>query len=587
MFPVLLSLRGRPCLVVGGGSVALRKTRGLLDEEARVVVVAEEPCEELQRLAAEGRLDLRVRRYQSGEVAGHALVFAATDDRDVNKRVFDDADCLGIWVNVADDPPLCHFHLPARIRRGPLEITISTGGDAPFVSRRLRERLEPRLGPRWRDWIESAASFRDEVREAGLHGAAADAAFDRFVEETLDVDSLGVRVPTEFQRRAWLEGTPAGQTPRPGRASTGYVSLVGAGPGCPGLLTLRGRQRLLAADVVVYDRLAEPALPGDLPEWVELISVGKQAGNHPVPQHEINAMLVRLAKEGRRVVRFKGGDPYVFGRGGEEGEALRAAGIPFEVVPGVTSGVAVPGCVGVPVTSREEAVRLTLITAHESIKSQGPQISWPCLAKDKHATLVGYMGVSSLPNVSKNLIISGMDPATPAAIIERGSTSAQRSVVSTLEQLPGDAEREGIQPPALFVIGPTVRHSETLNWMADRPLAGRRVVVPQALAGAAEALELAGAEIVSLPVPCRPSARVVVDALPVDACVAHSPADVEAWHGLGLSRGDGPASLLIGLGQETAARGRELGWPETRELDGQLDDEALASQLVEALGARG
>jgi uroporphyrin-III C-methyltransferase/precorrin-2 dehydrogenase/sirohydrochlorin ferrochelatase len=587
MFPVLLSLEGKRCLVVGGGSVALRKITGLLDEGAKVVVVADEPCAELRRLAAEGRVALRERRYQHGEVAGYALIFAATNDRDVNKRVFDDAKSLGIWTNVADDPPLCHFHLPARIRRGPLEITISTAGEAPFVSRRLRERLEGRIGARWGAWIDSAARFREEVREAGLHGDAADAAFDRFVEETFDPDTLGVRVPTGFERAAWLEGKHAGRAPNPGQASVGYVSLVGAGPGCAGLLTLRGRQRLMSADAVVYDRLAEPALPGDLPERVELISVGKQAGNHPVPQPEINAMLVRLAKEGRRVVRFKGGDPYVFGRGGEEGEALRAAGIPFEVIPGVTSGVAVPGCIGVPVTNREEAVRLTLITAHESIKSQGPQISWPCLAKDKHATLVGYMGVSSLPNVAKNLIISGMDPQTPAAIIERGTTSAQRSVVSTLEKLPEDAERGGIKPPALFVIGPTVRHTETLNWMAERPLAGIRVVVPQALAGAAESLEVAGAEIVSLPVPARSSARVVVDALPVDACLAHDPGDVEAWHQLGLSGRKAGTPLLICLGRETAARARELPWAEIDELDGRLDDEALAERLVEALRARG
>jgi uroporphyrin-III C-methyltransferase/precorrin-2 dehydrogenase/sirohydrochlorin ferrochelatase len=586
MFPVLVSLEGRPCLVVGGGSVALRKVGGLLDEGARVLVVAEEPCEELRTLAREGRLELEARRYRRGEVTGYALVFAATDDREVNRAVYDDAEAAGIWANVADDPPLCRFHLPARIRRGPLELAIATGGRAPFVSRRLRERLEQRIGPRWSAWMETAAQFRDEVREAGLTPEQEDAAFDRFVDETFDPESLGVHVPSEAQRRAWL-ARPWAEQSGAGDEPVGSVALIGAGPGCPGLLTVRGRQRLLSADAVVYDRLAEPALPGDLPGRVELISVGKQAGNHPVPQDEINAMLVRLAREGKRVVRFKGGDPYVFGRGSEECEALAEAGVPFEVIPGVTSGVAVPGCIGIPVTCREEAVRLTLITAHESIKSKGPQISWPCLAKDRHATLVGYMGVSSLPNVSKNLIISGMDPKTPAAIIERGTTSAQRSVVSTLEDLPADAESHGIRPPALFVIGPTVRHTEALDWMSKRPLARRRVVMPRSLGGAAEALELAGAEVVSLPVPTRPAARVVVDSLPVDACVAASARDVEAWLELGLNDREDRSTVLFGMGEDAVERARKVPWARVVPLGERIDDQRLVEQVMEAFGEAG
>lgn len=586
MFPVLVSLAGRRCLVVGGGSVALRKAGGLLDEGARVRVVAEDPCEEMVGLAREGRLELETRRYRRGEVAGYTLVFAATDDRDVNRAVYDDAEAAGIWANVADDPPLCRFHLPARIRRGPLELAIATGGNAPFVSRRLRERLEQRIGPRWSAWMDSAARFRDEVREAGLAPEQADAAFDRFVDETFDVESLGVQVPSDEQRRRWLAeaGGETGVGDDAGPPPVGHVSLIGAGPGCPGLLTIRGRQRLLSADAVVYDRLAEPALPGDLPARVELISVGKQAGNHPVPQEEINAILVRLGREGKRVVRFKGGDPYVFGRGSEECEALTEAGVPFEVVPGVTSGVAVPGCIGIPVTAREEAVRLTLITAHESIKSKGPQISWPCLARDRHATLVGYMGVSSLPNVSKNLIASGMDPHTPAAIVERGTTAAQRSVISTLEKLPADAESSGIRPPALFVIGPTVRHSEALDWISKRPLAGRRVVVPRSMAGTAEALELAGAEAVSLPVPPRPSAGVVLAALPVDACLASCAADVEAWDELGVGeRAEGPV-LVACLGDEAARRAEAMPWARVESFEARIDDQRLTARLVQALG---
>ena len=201
--------------------------------------------------------------------------------------------------------------------------------------------------------------------------------------------------------------------------SNATVSLVGAGPGCPGLLTVRGRRRLAEADAVVYDRLAAGALPCDLPDTVELHAVGKAAGGHPVPQDEINALLVLLARAGKRVVRFKGGDPYVFGRGGEEAEALAAAGIPYEVVPGVTAGVAALAWAGIPATHRGEAVRLSLVTAHDAIQGEDPAVRWDLLAADDRATLVGYMGVAALPEVVARLLEAGMDPATPAAMIEQ------------------------------------------------------------------------------------------------------------------------------------------------------------------------
>ncbi|MBI4863530.1 MAG: uroporphyrinogen-III C-methyltransferase [Candidatus Riflebacteria bacterium] len=239
----------------------------------------------------------------------------------------------------------------------------------------------------------------------------------------------------------------------------GPVSLVGAGPGDRGLLTVRGRERLLAADAIVCDRLAVTTLPCDLPASVELHWVGKEAGHHPVPQDEINALLVRLAREGKRVVRLKGGDPYVFGRGGEEALALSEAGVAFEVIPGVTAGVAVAAYAGVPVTHRHEAARVTFVTAHEAIRSSRCSVRWDLLAADPHATLVGYMGVTSLPDVVERLLAAGMDPATPAAMVERGTTSRQRVVTCTLSGLVDGVRREHLDAPALFVIGPTVRYA--------------------------------------------------------------------------------------------------------------------------------
>jgi uroporphyrinogen III methyltransferase/synthase len=356
--------------------------------------------------------------------------------------------------------------------------------------------------------------------------------------------------------------------------------LIGAGPGCPGLLTVRGRQRLLEADAVVFDRLAAPALPPELAPSVELHPVGKVAGNHPVPQEEINDLLVRLARSGKNVVRLKGGDPYVFGRGGEEAEVLASENIRFEVVPGVTSGVAAMAWAGVPVTHRREAVRLTLLTAHEAIKSDGPQVRWDLLAQDPHATLVGYMGVSALPQVVANLVEHGMDPATPAAMVAQGTTSAQRRVISTLSELPSAIEAAGLEPPALFAIGPTVDHAETLDWISDLPLAGQRLVVPASLSTLGAHLEDAGAEVVLLPLPVTPAARVVMGALPLTGCVASSAAEVDWIDGERGGQGWSDTVASWCVGSEAARRATELGWKNVRELDESAADHELVATIA-------
>jgi uroporphyrin-III C-methyltransferase/precorrin-2 dehydrogenase/sirohydrochlorin ferrochelatase len=584
MYPVALEVKDRRVLVVGGGGVALRKVQGLVEEGARVTVVAPEVVEPLAEMAERPEIDLEQRPYDADAGEGWALVFAATDDRETNASVFRDAEKAGVWCNVADDPALCSFHLPARVQRGPLQIAIGSAGEAPFVVRRLRQLLERRFGPEWGEWLSSAARYRDAVRDLEAPRDRQEALFDRFFRETVDPEGLTARVPTATEERVWLETPVEHRTPKQERNRetakedrVGFVSLIGAGPGCPGLLTIRGRQRLLEADVVVFDRLAAPALPTELGAEVELHPVGKVAGNHPVPQEEINDLLVRLARAGKRVVRLKGGDPYVFGRGGEEAEVLVAEGVPFEVVPGVTSGVAAMAWAGVPVTHRREAVRLTLLTAHEAIKSDGPQVRWDLLAQDPHATLVGYMGVSALPKVVENLLEHGMDPATPAAMVEQGTTSAQRRVLSTLSGLPSAIEAAGLEPPALFAIGPTVGHAETLDWFSKLPLAGRRLLVPASRSGFAVRLERAGAEVVVLPMPATPAARVVMGALPLTGCVVGTSADVD-W--LDAERGGpgwGDEFVAWCVGSETAARARCCGWLNVHELPGEVDEDELVA----------
>lgn len=580
MLPVVLNLRGRKCLVVGGGDVALRKVEGLLQAGARVTVVSPSPVPALEALSAGAVLSLERRSYRDGEAGGYRLVFAATDDAGTNRRVAADAGAAGVWVNVADDPELCSFQMPARVVRGSLQIALASGGTAPFAVRRLRHLLERMFPAEWGDWAASAARFRRHVRALGIGASAQEKLFDRFFSETIDPETLAVRVLSEEEISAVLvDPEKASATPSGPGKSAGLVSLVGAGPGDPGLLTVRGRRRLLSADAVVFDRLAESALPTDLPSRVQLCKVGKESGNHPVPQSEIEALLIRLAREGKRVVRLKGGDPCVFGRGGEEAEALSAAGIPFEVVPGVTAGTAVPIYAGIPVTFRDEAVRVTMVTAHESAKKNGPQVRWDLLAGDPSATLVGFMGVSALRNVSASLLAAGMDPEVPAALIERGTTSAQRVVRAPLSDLAAAAEAAGIRPPALFVIGPAVRHAEHLDWFTSRPLFGHRLLMASPAGSLRDALEVAGAEVVEVPLPLTMAARTAIFSLPVTGCLLRTSNEASA---LAVAREERPDEVVAWcLGPEVARRAREIGWSLVVEVSGEGRPAPLIAALEE------
>jgi uroporphyrinogen III methyltransferase/synthase len=283
--------------------------------------------------------------------------------------------------------------------------------------------------------------------------------------------------------------------------SAGRVYLVGAGPGDPGLLTLRGRQLLGRADVVVYDYLAGESLLAYAPPQAQRLYVGKQAADHTMPQDQINALLIRLAKEGQCVVRLKGGDPYVFGRGGEEALALVEAGIAFEVVPGITSGIAGPAYAGIPVTHRSLAGNFGVVTGHETPDKEGSDLDYEALARWR-GTLAFYMGVKNLPAICDGLISGGLDPDTPAAVIQWGTTSRQRVVAGTVADLPRRAEEARIQPPAIILVGKVVSLRQKLNWFEGRPLFGRRIVVTRSRrqgSDLAESLADLGAEVIELP----------------------------------------------------------------------------------------
>jgi uroporphyrin-III C-methyltransferase len=476
-----------------------------------------------------------------------------------------------------------------------MQIAIASDGGAPFVVRRLRQMLERRLGPEWSEWMDAARRFRQAVRTLGLRGAAMERRYDSFFGATVDVDRLRARVPQAAEVARWLAPRASEVAPgaaaapdeprapllpfaaraRPGSGpAPALVSLVGAGPGDPGLLTVRARARLRAADAVVYDRLAAGALPPDLGPEVELHCVGKEAGHHPVPQEEINALLVRLSLAGKRTVRLKGGDPFVFGRGSEEAEALRRAGVPWEVLPGVTAALGATACAGIPLTHRGESVRVTLVTAHESAKGDGPQVRWDLLARDPNATLVGYMGVSSLPEVAARLVAAGMPATTPAALVSQGTTARQRTVVSTLGALHAAGVAAGIRPPAIFVIGPTVRRAPALDWFASRPLSGERVAFFAPAGELGPALDLAGAEVVELPRPLTPAARLALGAAPLTSVVLRSAEEVDALEGETGWDADVRAVCLTPAATERAA---ERGWRHVARAAGAEPDAVVAA----------
>jgi uroporphyrin-III C-methyltransferase/precorrin-2 dehydrogenase/sirohydrochlorin ferrochelatase len=579
MYPIMLDLRGRRCLLVGAGQVAYRKLQRLLSEQAVVTVVAPTAIEPITRLAAEGKVTLVGRRFVDADVDACQLVMVATGDRDVDEQVRSAARARGIWVNVADVPDLCDFHLPALVQRGDLQLGIASGGGAPFAVRRLREMFERKIGPAWSGWIAAAKRFRKRVQAQGLSAAAADACYDRFFAATVDDKVFDVRVPSESEEASFC----AAEIPA-GRGTLGHVALVGAGPGNPGLLTVEGLGRLRGADAIVYDRLAIPAIPLDLPDRVELHDVGKAAGRHPVPQEEINALLSRLAREGKRVVRLKGGDPFVFARGGEEALALRRDGIPCEVIPGVTAGIAVPAAAGIPVTFRGEAVRLTFVTAHEG---GAPQARWDLLAQDTHATLVGYMGVSTLAEVSAALMAAGMSGTTPAAVIEQGTLAGQRSVRASLAEIVNVAEGSAIKPPAIFVIGQVVAHAEALALSLPRPLRGARIGLFAPRSQLGDAIQDAGAEVLLAPAPLTAASRLVIGVAPLAGWIVRTERELDTLEHESAARSFLGGGALWCMGGELAELARHRAWPRVVELDGNAPLADTLIKLGEALGALG
>ncbi|HDZ8855454.1 TPA: uroporphyrinogen-III C-methyltransferase [Aeromonas dhakensis] len=453
--PIFCRLDNKPVLLVGGGEVAQRKARLLLDAGAQLTVVAPDLDPELAELAANGTIEWLDAEFAPAQLAGKWLVVAATDRREVNALVYQSANMARIFANVVDDPKRSSFIMPSIIDRSPLMVAISSGGKAPVLARLLREKLEALLPQH----LGAVAAFAGSLRERVKARFATMGERRRFWERLLGADRLGQALARGDSASAHqLADNLFADESQTG----GEVVLVGAGPGDPGLLTLHALRQMQQADVVVYDRLVSDEVMALVRRDAKRIFVGKQAGNHCVPQEGINQLLLEEAKKGQRVVRLKGGDPFIFGRGGEELETLVGTGIGFQVVPGITAASGCAAYAGIPLTHRDHAQSVRFVTAHG--KGGAQDLDWPLLAKDRQ-TLVFYMGLSSCATIREQLLTHGKAGDTPVALIERGTQPCQRVIRGPLDRLPELAV--GVESPALIMVGSVVTLADQLAWFGQ------------------------------------------------------------------------------------------------------------------------
>ena len=456
--PIFMKLAGQQCLVIGGGEVAARKVGALLRAKGAVTVISPELGTELSAWAGDGRVTHICKAFEPADIDGFNLVISATNRREVNESVAETARRRGIPVNVVDCPELCSFIFPAIVDRSPVVIAVSTGGASPVLARLVRARLEAALPAAYGRLAQLAEQCRLRVKAAIPDGTRR----RRFWESTLQgglAELIFSGRDEEAQIRFdQLLKAETDKTPD----SVGFVSLVGAGPGDPDLLTLKALRTLQEADVIVYDRLVSAEVMRLARTDAEKINAGKASSRHTLPQEEINQLLVRLARAGKKVVRLKGGDPFIFGRGGEEIETLTAEGIPFQIVPGVTAATGCAAYSGIPLTHRDYAQSVTFVTGH-SREGLGSTVDWQKLVNPQQ-TLVVYMGLQALPEIRDRLLEHGGSASLPAAIIEQGTTSSQRVVTGCLGDLYQKATSAGIESPALIIIGQVVELREKLAW---------------------------------------------------------------------------------------------------------------------------
>ena len=456
-FPVFLDLKRRRCLLVGGGDVATRKGRLLAKAGAILRVVAPQISPELRDLVQQCQGEIHLREYQASDVDDCVLAIAATDIDSLNQTISEDAKAKNIPVNVVDSPALCTYITPAIIDRSPLVIAISSGGESPVLARLIRAKLETlipnsygvlaQFASRWRERIKNRFADTDQRRrfwEKILQGPAAELVFNG---QDAQADKL------------WSDAIQQDDA----SLTQGEVYLVGGGPGDPELLTLRALRLMQQADVVLYDRLVSDGVMELVRRDAERIYVGKRRSEHIMEQENINQLLVDLAQQGKRVLRLKGGDPFIFGRGGEEIELLAQHHIPFQVVPGITAASGCAAYAGIPLTHRDYAQSVRFVTGH--LKDDSTNLHWPELAVPGQ-TLVFYMGLVGLADICAALIAHGRAPETPVALIEKGTTRDQRVLIADLSSIAETVAQNDVHGPTLLIIGEVVKLHASLRWFS-------------------------------------------------------------------------------------------------------------------------
>lgn len=454
--PVFLNVQHRKCLLIGGGEVALRKANLLKRANASIHVVAHAIDPDLMELLEQDDHQYRIGEFTEDDLQGAALVIAATDNPQINERVSQLAGLHNIPVNVVDQPALCSMIFPAIVDRSPVVVAISSSGSSPILGRKLKEQLEIAIPAATGALANLLGNHRDTVKSRIT-------SFDariRFWENVLDSDIpelvyAGNHQAAETRITSMLEESASSS------AAKGEVYLVGAGPGDPDLLTLRALRLMQKADVVLHDRLVSPEIMEKIRPDARKIDVGKERARHLVPQETINDMLVRLAADGKRVLRLKGGDPFIFGRGGEEMETLIDHGIPFQIVPGITAASGCASYAGIPLTHRDYAQSVQFLTGH--FKDETTQPHWPALIQ-ANQTLVFYMGLANLENICRQLVSHGLNHDTPAAVVQKGTTPQQLVIAGTLETLPELVRQHSLPAHSLIIIGNVVLLRKKLDW---------------------------------------------------------------------------------------------------------------------------
>ena len=467
LFPLFADLAGRPVLLVGGGGVAERKAALLLAADAQIDVVAPTLTPLIAEWARAGRVRHLARRFSAEQLDGRWLAIAATHDRIVNGEIAAAAKARRIFVNVVDDAGLSTFQVPAIVDRSPLVIAISSGGSAPMLARLARERIESYFDDTW--GVLATLLARSRARIRARFGQVETRR--RFYERILRGPEVqAIRQGRVNEAEAALDGELSAHElalagADPSSSSQGSVVLVGAGPGDPGLLTLHALRVLNEADVILHDRLVSAPVLDLARRDAERIDVGKIVGRHHTPQDAINALMLEHARAGRRVVRLKGGDPFVFGRGGEEIEFLRAHGVPYAIVPGITAAVACAAYAGIPLTHRDHAQVIRFATAHRK-RSEGESDALTAGGE----TLAIYMGVAEFASVRDKLYDDGISAGTHFAIIENGTRPDQRILLGTLAELVECATAHAVQPPALLIVGDVAQIAADHHWFGQPPI---------------------------------------------------------------------------------------------------------------------